>query len=211
MQTKFRLDPGLRPYATDRQWEILEAWDKATNRKAAAKQLGVGKSTVQDAKDRVEKKAAQKGYAPNYDLVHPAAPGMSSRGTSILYDGEGKVHEYWNKTKQEGRDPDDTVQLPDPKTIVKLSTLYDQEGNVTQQWVAEKPEAVAQANAWKEFAKALTEDLPRIERLAPQLKRVEEILEEGQNGGTNQAFDAIGRALNILRIGNEEGVSEEER
>ena len=47
--------------------------------------------------------------------------------------------------------------------------------------------------------------------LAPQLKRVEEILEEGQNGGTNQAFDAIGRALNILRIGNEEGVSEEER
>ena len=163
MQTKFRLDPGLRPYATDRQWEILEAWDKATNRKAAAKQLGVGKSTVQDAKDRVEKKAAQKGYAPNYDLVHPAAPGMSSRGTSILYDGEGKVHEYWNKTKQEGRDPDDTVQLPDPKTIVKLSTLYDQEGNVTQQWVAEKPEAVAQANAWKEFAKALTEDLPRIE------------------------------------------------
>jgi hypothetical protein len=88
---------------------------------------------------------------------------MSSRGTSILYDSAGQVKEYWNKTKQEGRPPEEAVHLPDPKTIVKLSTLYDQEGNVTQQWVAEKPDAVAQANAWKEYAEILAEDLPRIE------------------------------------------------
>ncbi|MCH9016594.1 MAG: LLM class flavin-dependent oxidoreductase, partial [Chloroflexi bacterium] len=66
-----------------------------------------------------------------------------------------------------GRDPDEVVRLPDPKTIVKLSTLYDQEGNVTQQWVAEKPDAIAQAEAWQEFAKALTEDLPRAEPVEP--------------------------------------------
>lgn len=162
MANKFRLDPGLRPYATDRQWQMLEAWDKLGSRRKAAKELGVALSTLQKSKERVSKKAAQKGYAPEFDLVHPVAPGMSSRGTSILYDGEGNVHEYWNKSKQEGRDPDEVVHLPDPKTIVKLSTLYDQEGNVTQQWIAEKPEAVAQARAWEEYAKALAEDLPRV-------------------------------------------------
>lgn len=46
--------------------------------------------------------------------------------------------------------------------------------------------------------------------LAPQLKRVEEILYEGQNGSANNAFDAIGRALNILKYGNEDGVPEQE-
>lgn len=46
--------------------------------------------------------------------------------------------------------------------------------------------------------------------LAPQLKKVEQILEAGQNGGANQAYTAIGRALNILKYGNEEGVPEQE-
>lgn len=46
--------------------------------------------------------------------------------------------------------------------------------------------------------------------LAPQLNRVEEILEKGQDGSANQAMDAIRRALNILRVGNEEGTPEKE-
>ncbi len=111
-------------------------------------------------KRRVIKKAAQKGYAPAYDLIHPVAPGMSSKGTSINYDGAGEVKAYWNKSKQEGMDPEAAIVLPDPKTVVKLSTCYDAEGRVTQQWVAEKPEAVAQAKAWEEFAKALAADIP---------------------------------------------------
>jgi hypothetical protein len=88
---------------------------------------------------------------------------MSVKGTSLRYDANGKVQQYWNKTKQEGRDPEEAVQLPDPKTITKVSTLYDQEGRVTQQWVAEKPDAIAQANAWEEYAKALAEDLPQAD------------------------------------------------
>ena len=163
MADKFVLDPKLQPYATERQWEMLEAWDRLGSRNKAAEELGVAVSTLQKAKERVRKKAAQKGYAPEFDLVHPVAPGMSSKGTSILYDSEGKIMEYWNKSKQEGRDPDEVVKLPDPKTITKVSTLTDQEGNVTQQWVAEKPAAIAQVHAWEEFAKALAEDLPRVE------------------------------------------------
>jgi hypothetical protein len=161
----FILDPKLRAYATDSQWEKLVALEKYGSLRKAADALGVHNKTISDAKSRVIKKAAQKGYAPEYDLTHPVAPGMSSKGTSINYDGEGNVKEYWNKSKQEGMDPKDAIHLPDPKTIVKLSTCYDAEGNVMQQWVAEKPDAVAQALAWEEFAKALAEDITPAEEV----------------------------------------------
>ena len=168
--TNFILDPELREYATDRQWELLEAWQEHGDQRAAAKALGCSRSSICDAWARVQKKAGQHGYAPERDLVHRAAPGMTTRGTSLLYDRDGKVIGYWSKTRQEGRSPDEVVRLPDPKTITKLSTYYDQEGRVTGQWVAEKPDAVAQAAAWAEYAKALTEDLPRVEPTpAPEL------------------------------------------
>ena len=165
----FRLDLNLREYATDQQWELLEAWEKHGNATKAQRLLGLrgGKNLITNTLATVKKRAGQHGYAPDRDLVHPTALGMSSKGTSIRYDGAGNVQQYWNKSKQEGRSPEEVVRLPDPKTIVKLSTLYDQEGNVTQQWIAEKPEAIAQAEAWKEYAKALTEDLPRAEPVPP--------------------------------------------
>ena len=163
----FQLDPGLRVYATNRQWEMLEAWEKYGSQKEAAKHLNIANQGVSESWLAVQKKAGQHGYAPDHDLTHPTAPGMSSKGTSVLYNADGTVQKTWSKTKQEGRSPDEVVRLPDPKIIVKLSTLYDQEGNITQQWVAEKPEAVAQAEAWQEYAKALSEDLPRAEPVEP--------------------------------------------
>jgi hypothetical protein len=165
--SKFTLDLKLREYATDLQWEKLEAWAKQGTTRAAGKALGCSICLFTKALKAVLKKAGQHGYAPDRDLVHRAAPGMTSRGTSILYNSRGEVVGYWNKTRQEGRSPDEVVSLPDPKTIVKLSTYYDQEGRVTGQWVAEKPDAVAQAAAWAEYAKALTEDLPRVEPTSP--------------------------------------------
>ena len=159
----YQLDPKFEEYASPLQWEKLVALRDHGSERAAAEALGISRKCFYKAKKAVLKKAAQHGYCPERDLVHPAAPGMSIKGTSLRYNADGKVEQYWNKTKQEGRDPEDTVQLPDPKTITKVSTLYDQEGNVTQQWVAEKPDAIAQANAWEEFAKALAEDLPRVD------------------------------------------------
>lgn len=163
----FKLDSALREYATERQWEVLSAWEEHGSQGKAAEALGVHKRLFSQALTAVTKKAAQRGYCPERDLTHPTAPGMSSKGTSILYDENGKAIKYWNKTKPAGRDPDEVVRLPDPKTIVKLSTYYDQEGNVTGQWVAEKPDAIAQVNAWQEFAKALTEKVLRAEPIEP--------------------------------------------
>lgn len=163
MTTPFKLDPNLQRYATETQWLRLLAWQTNGSRAKAAKALGVSSSTIDVSYRRVLKKAGQKGYAPRYDITHPVSDGMSLKGTSIRYNENGDIQQYWNKTKQEGRDPEEVVQLPDPKTISKVSTLYDQEGRVTQQWIAERPEAVAQMQAWEDYAKALLEDLPRID------------------------------------------------
>lgn len=115
---------------------------------------------------RITEMAQQGGPLPQYDLTHPLPPGLALQGTSIRYDGDGEVQQYWNKSKLEGRDPADTVQLPDPKTIVKVSTLYDQQGRVAQQWVAEKPEDIARKEAWQAFAKELAADLPKIDPIS---------------------------------------------
>lgn len=165
--SNFVLDPELEEYCTPKQLEKLKAWQEHGSQRKAGKALGISPANLNIAYRAVLKKAGQHGYAPDRDLTHKTAPGMSSKGTSIRYDEDGKVQQYWNKSKQEGRDPEEVVRLPDPKTITKLSTLYDQEGNVTQQWIAEKPEAIAQVEAWREFAKALSEPLPRAELIPP--------------------------------------------
>jgi len=112
---------------------------------------------------RTDRASAQQGCAPDFDIIHPVPDGLTLRGTSILYDGDGKTQQYWNKSKVQGRNPDETVQLPDPKKIVKVSTLYDQQGQVSQQWVSEKPEAAQREALWREFAQELAAELPRLD------------------------------------------------
>ena len=81
----------------------------------------------------------------------------------MLTDADGNLSKRWDKTKQEGRDPDEALVLPDPKKITKLSTMTDAEGRVIVQWVSEKPEDIARERLWREFAKELAADIPRVE------------------------------------------------
>ena len=148
---------------TDRQREILQAVIDTGSQRAAAKALGCANSSVDAQIQKLKRRAAQMGWAPEHDLVHPVPAGLAIKGTSIRYDADGGIQQYWNKSKQAGRLPEDTVQLPDPKTVEKVSTLYDQMGNVTQQWVSEKPERAAQVLRMKEFADELAKELPRID------------------------------------------------
>ncbi|MDE3023406.1 MAG: hypothetical protein KGI54_16410, partial [Pseudomonadota bacterium] len=139
-------------------------------RKEAAKRFKVlNQGEIQPVKiprseeEESARQAAQQGYAPEFDLIHPVPDGMTSRGTSIKYGEDGEIKEYWNKTKQAGRHPDEVVRIPGPRTIVKTSTLLDQQGNVAQQWISEKPQDVAREQAWQAFADALKADLPKSE------------------------------------------------
>ncbi len=158
-------DPNLEKYATPRQWEYLQAIAEHGSVYAAAKALNVDKTTVRQARDSVKRRAAQQGYAPEYGLTYELPKGMTSKGTSVRYGPDGEIEQFWNKSKMAGRPEEESVHVPDPKKIVKVSTLYDQQGEVTQQWVSEKPEDVQREKLWLAFQEEL---LAKLEPLAPQ-------------------------------------------
>ncbi len=164
------------------------------NQTAAAKEIGIHRTSIKDrlrgaVKLGIEipfpeivalakRELAQRGWAPDHDLTHEVPDGLTLKGTSIKYDGSGNIKDYWNKTKQQGLDPDEAIQLPDPKTITKLSTLTDQTGHVILQWKAEKPEDLAREAAWTELAEHLCAGLPAVPEIPPPLDVTEHVCAE---------------------------------
>ena len=92
------LDERYREYATPRQWQVLETLAEHGPVKAAAV-LGVNRSYVTRVRQAVRAKAAQHGFAPDHDMLYPAAPGFKVKGTSTLYDNStGEPRLQWVKT-----------------------------------------------------------------------------------------------------------------
>lgn len=172
---KATLDENLRKYATDDQWRYYTAACEHGGFRAAARAFGVDMMAVSRAVKRLLRNAAQQGYAPP-DITHEVPEGLTLKGTSIRYDGDGQIEQYWNKTKPQGRDPGETTQLPDPKRIVKVSKLYDQQGQVIQEWVSEKADLAAREALWREFAAELAADLPRAEPVVAPAYGSDELL-----------------------------------
>lgn len=168
-----KIDPNLYQFCTERQRELLTAWEEHGSKRKAATAMGISPSNFDEARRYVEKKAALRGYmpsSPNLELDAVLPDGFVLKGQSALIDEDKKMLKRWDKTKQQGLDPDEAKKLPDPKTIVKLSTLTDAEGRVTQQWISEKPELVAREKAWELFGKELAADVKRIEPVkAPKI------------------------------------------
>lgn len=96
---KFERDEALRPFATDRQWEILEAiWETGSQKEAAIK-LGLGTTRVSDVVDIVRRKAAAGGYSPEHDMTRTVPEGYRVRGISTLYNKEGGMSAQWVKSQ----------------------------------------------------------------------------------------------------------------
>jgi hypothetical protein len=94
-------DENLRQFATDRQWEVLEAyWREGSERKAAAA-LGVDNAYIGAVKKAVLRKAAMRGYAPAHDMTRAVPDGFHLKGTSTLYDRDGNLAAQWVKTTQD--------------------------------------------------------------------------------------------------------------
>lgn len=96
----FILDPELKQYATDLQWQRLEAAAEHGSLRAAARALGVAYNSVFQSKQVVLAKAARHGYSPDHDMVHQLPEGYLLKGTSTLYDsktGEPKIQ--WVKSE----------------------------------------------------------------------------------------------------------------
>lgn len=92
------IDLNLKQWATEKQWAYLEAVEKHGSGRKAAAAIGMDKSAINRSLAALRAKAAQHGYSPDHDLVHPSAPGFKVKGTSTLYDDGGNVRAQWVKT-----------------------------------------------------------------------------------------------------------------
>ena len=80
-----KIDPELYSYCTDRQREVLEAYEEHGTGPAAAEALGGTDRTYPDKVLRdVRKKAAAAGYSPTAGLANPIAEGFTLRSYSQL-------------------------------------------------------------------------------------------------------------------------------
>lgn len=164
----FELDPNLREFATDRQWELLTAWHDHSSQRLAAAALSVDDRLISQAWSRVLKKAARAGYMPDngeFAMASRVPAGFVLKGQSAFVDDNGKLQARWDKTKQAGIEPEDERTLPDPKKVVSLSTMRDADGKAIVQWTKEKPEDGTRERLWREFAHQLSRDIPRLEPL----------------------------------------------
>lgn len=79
------IDPRLSEWATPVQQKYIDAINKYGSGRAAARALGIHKSAINEAIQRVKRAAALKMYSPEHHLIHPIAPGQKARGASALY------------------------------------------------------------------------------------------------------------------------------
>lgn len=130
--------------------EAVDAMAAFGSQRAAAQALNMSRATFQH---RIQE-AERRGFAAT-------DPRMVMKGQSILYDAQGNERVRWDKTRLAGRADVDTVQLPDPKKIVKTSRLFDQTGAVVQQWVTEKADEATREALWRECALGVAGDVKR--------------------------------------------------
>jgi len=92
------IDEGLRPFATDRQWEYYLAVHEHGSQRRAAEALDASQAVLSRSLASMKQKAAAAGYSPKHDMTHVAPSGFNVKGTSTLYDHEGKPKLQWVKT-----------------------------------------------------------------------------------------------------------------
>lgn len=91
----------LLEYATGASREKLELWIELGSSEKAAKALGVTSSVVREARYRVERAAAKKGFTPEADHSRFIPEGQKYKGQSVMVDEEGNVKLRWIKTDED--------------------------------------------------------------------------------------------------------------
>lgn len=89
----------LEQFATTRQWEYYQAYQRHGSIRKAAKALRVDQSTLGKAIASLKQKAARQGYSPDHDMVHTVPDGFTVKGVSTYYDKEGNPTGQWVKSQ----------------------------------------------------------------------------------------------------------------
>ena len=92
----------LKYCVSDQEKEYVIAVINSGGLKSAASNVGKSYNTVRNAVERVKTRAAKMGFAPEYGLNNPAPAPFLVKGTSTLYDEEGKPRMQWVKTGIDG-------------------------------------------------------------------------------------------------------------
>lgn len=95
MKPKF--DEGLLQFATEIQAKYLTKAIELGSFRKSAEFYKVSKNTVQNSMYALEKKAALRGYAPDYDMNHVVPEPFTVKGVSRYYNKEGKPAGEWVK------------------------------------------------------------------------------------------------------------------
>ena len=89
------IDPRLREFCTDRQWELLEAVDETGSYRKAAAKLGVNERTLTRSVAAVKKRAAAHGLAPGH-FNEGVAPGYRM-GKVTVHRVNGETVQTWER------------------------------------------------------------------------------------------------------------------
>jgi hypothetical protein len=98
MPQAIKYDPRLREFATPQQATYLDAVLEHGGKRAAARALKVGKSTIDDSLDRLVRSAARRGYSPEHDMMRTVPDGFLVKGVSTYYDKDGNPSGQWVKS-----------------------------------------------------------------------------------------------------------------
>jgi hypothetical protein len=142
-------DEELAKLASPRQREMYEIYCREGSLRATARAMGLAFSSVKCTIDLMMDKAVASGWVP-------PQPEQVVKGISTLRDAGGDLTAEWTKTRMRGASRGDSVELPDPKKLVSVSTMTDAEGRVVVQWAKELPELQAREALWEAFAQELS-------------------------------------------------------
>ena len=123
---------GLLPFATDSQAETIRAVVAHGTQTAAAKALGVIRETVSSAIAKARKRAAYRGYAPEFGRTRVIPETEQIKGVSTLVNADGTTNREWIKTGVATSDPADPPLISAP--VEAQSTMTDAQGRRIVTW-----------------------------------------------------------------------------
>ena len=134
-----QVDPTLKQWATSAQARYIDAINETGSASAAARQLGLAKSTVIQAMINLKKRAAIKGWSPDHDMTRTVPDGFSVKGVSSYYGqndaGETVLKGQWVKSRADDERREQimraafeamAVELPRLAPIPAPTETYDQ-------------------------------------------------------------------------------------